>query len=481
MLEKRLGTTNPFRIAANVGYRGHAEKNPVFGLRQDGATFQLEHGDLEYSGPDHRRGRHELPRPHAARPRGRDLPDPAGRRRRQRRAEAVGRGDRASSSSSSGTASSCSASGSGTRPGSRPRRSAGPSGSSSSRPSAIGTATASRTIRTTAPTSPRTTDGFQDTKADSPPGKYGCPDPDNDEDGILDVDDRCPNNPEDRDGDEDDDGCPEGSDGDRDGDGILDSRDKCPDDPEDRDGFQDKDGCPDPDNDKDGIPDKSDQCPNDPEDKDDFEDEDGCPEPDNDRDGIPDVADKCPNDPETFNGLEDEDGCPDKGSVGSRRTTSSSSRRSSSRPAAPRSLPESFGIVQAVAETLKHHPEFTMIEVQGHANERSADAYNLKLTQARADAVAAALRSAASTRTAFARWATASTARSIRPTTRPPGRRTGASSSRSCDRQGADQRGARLRPGPLQGRHPAAALSGDGAALEELAPPIWTGPVGPGE
>jgi OOP family OmpA-OmpF porin len=96
------------------------------------------------------------------------------------------------------------------------------------------------------PDDPEDFDGFQDTKEDSPPGKYGCPDPDNDNDGILDVDDRCPNNPEDRDGDHDDDGCPEGSDGDRDGDGILDSRDKCPDDPEDRDGFQDKDGCPDP-------------------------------------------------------------------------------------------------------------------------------------------------------------------------------------------------------------------------------------------
>ncbi|MGE3675020.1 MAG: hypothetical protein AB7K71_35455, partial [Polyangiaceae bacterium] len=70
----------------------------------------------------------------------------------------------------------------------------------------------------------------------------GCPDPDNDNDGILDVDDRCPNTPEDRDGDEDEDGCPEGNDGDRDGDGIMDSRDKCPDDPEDRDGFQDADG-----------------------------------------------------------------------------------------------------------------------------------------------------------------------------------------------------------------------------------------------
>jgi hypothetical protein len=49
--------------------------------------------------------------------------------------------------------------------------------------------------------------------------------------------------------------------GDRDHDGIPDDVDKCPDQPEDKDGFQDSDGCPDPDNDGDGILDKDDQCP----------------------------------------------------------------------------------------------------------------------------------------------------------------------------------------------------------------------------
>ena len=67
--------------------------------------------------------------------------------------------------------------------------------------------------------------------------------------------------------------------GDRDGDGITDDVDKCPDEPEDKDGFQDEDGCPDLDNDADGIPDKDDKCPNEPEDKDGFQDEDGCPDP----------------------------------------------------------------------------------------------------------------------------------------------------------------------------------------------------------
>src|SRR5688572_14993098 len=65
---------------------------------------------------------------------------------------------------------------------------------------------------------------------------------------------------------------------DSDGDGIMDPDDKCKDEPEDKDGYQDEDGCPDPDNDSDGILDKADKCPMDPEDKDGFEDEDGCPD-----------------------------------------------------------------------------------------------------------------------------------------------------------------------------------------------------------
>ncbi len=98
---------------------------------------------------------------------------------------------------------------------------------------------------------------------------------------------------------------------DSDGDGIPDDQDKCPNEPEDKDGFQDDDGCPDRDNDGDGIPDADDKCPNEPEDKDGFEDDDGCPDQDNDGDGFPDAVDKCPNDPETVNGFEDDDGCPD--------------------------------------------------------------------------------------------------------------------------------------------------------------------------
>ena len=137
---------------------------------------------------------------------------------------------------------------------------------------------------------------------------------DRDGDGIPDGSDGCNEESEDRDGYQDNDGCP---DLDNDGDGIADANDGCPDQPEDRDGFQDDDGCPEADNDADGIADNSDRCPDAKEDVDGFEDDDGCPEDDNDGDGFADKNDKCPNDPETVNGLNDDDGCPDtKGSGG---------------------------------------------------------------------------------------------------------------------------------------------------------------------
>ncbi|PID38670.1 MAG: hypothetical protein CSB49_04465, partial [Proteobacteria bacterium] len=98
---------------------------------------------------------------------------------------------------------------------------------------------------------------------------------------------------------------------DTDKDGVYDTDDQCLTQPEDKDGYQDEDGCPDPDNDGDLIPDIRDKCPNEREDKDGFQDDDGCPELDNDGDGIPDLNDSCPLKPETKNGFQDKDGCPD--------------------------------------------------------------------------------------------------------------------------------------------------------------------------
>jgi outer membrane protein OmpA-like peptidoglycan-associated protein len=136
---------------------------------------------------------------------------------------------------------------------------------------------------------------------------------DRDGDGNPDATDICPDEPEDKDGYQDDDGCP---DLDNDGDGIIDATDTCPNEPEDKDGYQDDDGCPERDNDGDGVPDVTDRCPNVKEDKDGFEDDDGCPDEDNDGDGIKDADDKCPNKPETVNGFQDDDGCPDAAQKG---------------------------------------------------------------------------------------------------------------------------------------------------------------------
>ncbi len=69
-----------------------------------------------------------------------------------------------------------------------------------------------------------------------------------------------------------------GAGGDEDGDGVADVRDVCPAAPEDRDGFEDEDGCPDPDDDGDRIADRDDRCPREPETYNGTEDEDGCPD-----------------------------------------------------------------------------------------------------------------------------------------------------------------------------------------------------------
>ncbi|MFP4471803.1 MAG: OmpA family protein [Bacteroidales bacterium] len=113
----------------------------------------------------------------------------------------------------------------------------------------------------------------------------GCPDSDGD--GIIDKEDKCPNEA----GLAAFDGCP-----DSDGDGIPDYKDACPSVA----GLEKFDGCPDRDND--GIPDDKDQCP----DIAGLAEFNGCP--DSDGDGIPDHMDNCPNEA----GVAANDGCPEK-------------------------------------------------------------------------------------------------------------------------------------------------------------------------
>jgi outer membrane protein OmpA-like peptidoglycan-associated protein len=209
-----------------------------------------------------------------------------------------------------------------------------------------------------------------------------------DGDGIADDVDKCPTEPEDFDGFQDADGCP---DPDNDKDGILDVNDACPNEPEDFDGFQDEDGCPDPDNDGDGILDVDDQCPNDPEDFDGFQDADGCPDPDNDGDGILDVNDQCPNEPEDFDGCQDEDGCPEPGNVCVTETEIKILQAVFFQTNRATIKPESFPILDEVAQVLQQHPEILKIEIQGHTDDRGNDRYNMRLSDARAKSVMAYL------------------------------------------------------------------------------------------
>lgn len=110
---------------------------------------------------------------------------------------------------------------------------------------------------------------------------------DSDNDGIVDENDKCPNDF----GLIEFNGCP-----DTDGDGIIDSKDLCPTNA----GSSEMGGCPD--NDGDGTPDKYDSCPkvqgpiNNK----------GCPLEDTDNDGVINKQDKCPKTP----GIKENNGCP---------------------------------------------------------------------------------------------------------------------------------------------------------------------------
>jgi large repetitive protein len=208
---------------------------------------------------------------------------------------------------------------------------------------------------------------------------------DSDGDGLLDPIDSCPAEPEDKDGFEDHEGCP---DLDNDKDGVVDTAEDCDNDPEDKDEFEDTDGCPDPDNDRDGLLDVRDSCANDPEDNDGIADEDGCPETDADADTIADVVDKCPLAPEVLNGFEDADGCPDEGGkvlvtcakVEIKEKVFFDTGKSTIQS-------RSFALLDEVAAVLKQAIHIKRLRIEGHTDDRGNDSFNLTLSQARASAV----------------------------------------------------------------------------------------------
>jgi outer membrane protein OmpA-like peptidoglycan-associated protein len=224
---------------------------------------------------------------------------------------------------------------------------------------------------------------------------------DRDGDGVPDVDDACPDVP----GPPENRGCPLVKDSD--GDGIPDDIDRCPLDPEDKDGFQDEDGCPDPDNDGDGIVDKLDACPNDPGplenqgcpvmDRDgdgvpDNEDKcpdvpgpkenQGCPDVDTDGDGIPDRLDKCP-----FQFGPAPDGCPKKYAlVEVKREKIEIKQQVHFATNKYRVLPDSFPLLNQVAAVLVDFPKMR-VSIEGHTDNVGLEKANMKLSQKRAEAV----------------------------------------------------------------------------------------------
>jgi outer membrane protein OmpA-like peptidoglycan-associated protein len=243
------------------------------------------------------------------------------------------------------------------------------------------------------PMEPEDVDGFQD--------EDGCPDPDNDGDGVLDPEDACPMVPgpppnrgcpvTDRDGDgvpdaqdrcpdergpAERDGCPLR---DSDGDGITDDLDQCPSDPEDVDGYQDEDGCPDVDNDGDGLVDSVDKCPNDPGPP----HNNGCPVLDRDGDGIPDDVDRCPEEP----GIPEERGCPKKYSLivvtGEKIEIKQQVHFAKAKA---RILKDSNELLAQVGDAVKTG-RFKKVLIEGHTDSDGNDERNLKLSQDRADAV----------------------------------------------------------------------------------------------
>jgi outer membrane protein OmpA-like peptidoglycan-associated protein len=219
-------------------------------------------------------------------------------------------------------------------------------------------------------------DGFED--AD------GCPDLDNDKDGIPDTTDKCPVVEEDKDGYKDEDGCP---DPDNDGDGIQDTRDQCPGIAEDFDGFEDNDGCPDLDNDKDNVPDSSDRCPNDPEDEDAFQDEDGCPDIDNDQDGIPDIKDQCPD----VAGTPMNNGCvPDTVKPPAKKEIDFPKTQTllgvGFRKGTADLTYESYQFIEPLVQKLIANPEVE-IEIHGHTDAAGNYSANMQMSQMRAETV----------------------------------------------------------------------------------------------
>ena len=166
---------------------------------------------------------------------------------------------------------------------------------------------------------------------------------------------------------------------DPDHDGVLGAADKCPTVPEDLDGFEDDDGCPDPDNDQDGIADTVDLCPMV---KGPLENR-GCPDVDTDGDTVVDRLDNCPKEP----GPPKNQGCKEEQLViitGDKLRILESVYFQTGKAIIER---RSYHLLDNVASIMSQHDEITLLRVEGHTDSQGDDVKNLKLSQARAESV----------------------------------------------------------------------------------------------
>ena len=208
-------------------------------------------------------------------------------------------------------------------------------------------------------------DGVPDIEDQCPeiPGKAelnGCPDTDND--GVTDAEDKCPTVA----GTKKLNGCP-----DTDGDGIADPEDKCPTKP----GNKSAQGCPDAD--KDGIQDEKDQCPYKPG----PESNSGCPQTDSDNDGVFDNLDNCPNEA----GSAENSGCPEFGAADA-ATMKSFTNGLNFIVDTLKLYPESQELLVQIAAKIKTYTS-TIFVIDAHTDSRGTYEENQKLSDRRADAI----------------------------------------------------------------------------------------------
>lgn len=163
---------------------------------------------------------------------------------------------------------------------------------------------------------------------------------------------------------------------DSDGDGVDDERDSCRGAAEDKDGFQDDDGCPDPDDDGDGVADGDDKCvrvkgPVASK---------GCP--DGDGDGVADVDDDCP----AKVGDAANRGCPKYGLVRVTETKIEINQKIFFAFGKDSILPKSFPLLDEVVQALVDHSRLC-VRIEGHTDAVGSADQNLKLSEERTRAV----------------------------------------------------------------------------------------------